>query len=79
MTKIVKRGTTLPTKKRQKVTTLGDHQTSVLVNIFSGERSFVAKNKLFGSLELRDMKPRPRGELEVVSIHIIGLYSADKP
>lgn len=79
MTKIVKRGTTLPTKKRQKVTTLGDNQTSVLVNIFSGERSFVAKNKHFGRLELRDMKPRPRGELEVVSIHINWFHSADEP
>ena len=79
MTKMVKRGTTIPTKKIQTFTTLRDNQTSVLVNIFSGERSFVGKNKHLGSLELRDIKPRPREELEVGSIQITGFHPADEP
>lgn len=69
MTRIIRRGTVIPTKKTQIFTTTVDNQTSVNVNLFAGERKFVAHNKKFGSLELSDLKTLPRGEPKVGSIH----------
>ena len=69
MTRIIKRGTAIPTRKTQIFTTTVDDQTSVTVNMFAGERSFVAHNKKFGSLELSDLKTLPRGEPKVGFIH----------
>jgi molecular chaperone DnaK (HSP70) len=58
---LVKRGTTVPTKKSHLFTTTTDNQTSVVVTVFKGSRDFVANNTRIGRVELGQLTPSPRG------------------
>ena len=61
MTKIIPRGTVIPTKKSQVFTTYQDQQSTVTISIFEGERPMVKDNHLLGKFDLSGIPPAPRG------------------
>ncbi len=61
MTKMIEKGTTIPTKKSQVYSTAEDNQTAVTINVLQGEREFARDNKSLGNFNLEGIMPAPRG------------------
>ncbi|KAH7416783.1 heat shock protein 70 family [Cadophora sp. MPI-SDFR-AT-0126] len=62
---VVPRNTMMPTRSVVNVTTVNDNQSKIVLNIFEGQRPFVANNKLFGTFNITDLPLRPAGELTI--------------
>jgi molecular chaperone DnaK len=60
-TRIIEKNTSIPTSKAQTFSTASDNQPSVDIQVYQGERSMAADNKLLGRFQLTGIAPAPRG------------------
>ena len=61
MTRLIERYTAIPTRATEVFSTAEDGQSSVLIQVFQGERDFTRDNKPLGTFELTGIAPAPRG------------------
>ncbi|KAH7639901.1 sar s 28 [Dermatophagoides farinae] len=61
MSTIIKRNTTIPTKRTKGFETSSDNQSSVPIRVYEGERPMTIDNNLLGEFTLAGIPPAPRG------------------
>ena len=61
MTSLIKRNTTIPTRKTEVFSTAHDNQTAVDIHVLQGERSLAQNNRSLGRFQLEGLPLAPRG------------------
>lgn len=74
MTKLIDRGTTIPTKKTQVFSTFSDNQPSARIKVLEGERPLSRDNNVLGEFQIDGIPPAPRG---IPQIEVTYEISAD--
>jgi len=65
MSKIIPKGSYIPTKKSQVFTTYTDNQETVTIAVYEGERPLTKDNHLLGRFDLTGIPPAPRGQPQI--------------
>ena len=84
MTKIIEKGTTIPTKKSQVFSTAEDNQNAVTIMVLQGERECARDNKSLGNFNLEGIPAAPRGvpqievEFDIDANGILTVSAKDK-
>jgi heat shock protein 5 len=83
MAPIIKRGTSIPTNRRQVFSTTVDNQETVRIRVFEGELRLTKENNQLGEFLLSGVPPAPKGvpqievEFELDSNGILKVNAAD--
>ena len=83
MTKVIRRNTTVPTKRRHVFTTNTDNQDAVIIQIFEGERQMTRDCNKLGEFTISNLPPMPRGvpqievTLDVDANGLLTVYGAE--
>uniref|UniRef100_A0A7S1NC85 Heat shock protein 70 n=2 Tax=Eutreptiella gymnastica TaxID=73025 RepID=A0A7S1NC85_9EUGL len=65
MTKLIERNTPIPAKKSKTFSTNANDQTTLLIQVFEGERAKTKDNRMLGKFELNGIPPAPRGKPKI--------------
>jgi molecular chaperone DnaK len=65
MTKLIEKNTTIPSRASQIFSTAEDNQAAVTIHVLQGQREMATDNKSLGQFNLADIKPGPRGSVQV--------------
>ncbi len=65
MTKLIKRNSTIPSRKTEIFSTAADNQSAVDIHVLQGERELARDNRTLGQFRLEGIAPGPRGAPQI--------------